>query len=151
MNCKVTTSSSENGCDSNEVISPHVSFSIKQEDIKEEGAAESKSILNIEAEEEIKYFECKKCSFREKYEYFGRQPPFITTVFFLEDYFYIEDPFIAPKQGAYIVLGGHCTKCKICVCKDPKCSFYYEKTYCISCAKDIQLPNSIMAKIQKIA
>jgi len=84
---------------------------------------------------ELQYFECSVCTLREKYEYFGKAAPFLKRFVLLEDSYVIEDPFVAPKQGEALILGSHCNMCSKMVCKDPSCSIYYNRTFCINCAK----------------
>ncbi|KAG5891248.1 hypothetical protein JTB14_004362 [Gonioctena quinquepunctata] len=85
--------------------------------------------------EEVKYFQCSTCIFKEKYEYFGSNPSLVKNYILLEDAYVIEDPFTAPKQGKIIILGSHCIVCRKAVCKDANCSIYFDGSYCIECAK----------------
>lgn len=101
--------------------------------------------------EEIKYFLCTICGLREKYDYFGKEPPFTKMLKLVDDCYVIEDPFLPPKQGQFIILGAHCTTCSKSVCKDIKCSFYYERMYCLKCAKETKtFPQSVLEKLKKI-
>lgn len=101
---------------------------------------------------EIKCFECSLCNLREKYDYFGNNPPF-TREYRLEEHAYIiEDPFLPPKRGEFLVLGSHCIKCGSSVCKDTQCSFYFGGTYCMKCAKENQknFPGAVQEKLNRI-
>ncbi|KAJ8952584.1 hypothetical protein NQ318_004131 [Aromia moschata] len=123
-------------------------------DVKTESAPTdiSKKEEDTNAAEEVKYFQCASCPFKEKYEYFGRNPTQLKNYILLEDAYLIEDPFQPPKQGKVIVLGAHCLKCKKGVCKDVNCSLYYGGTYCVQCAKNnIQcFPSVVQEKLNKI-
>lgn len=103
-------------------------------------------------EVEVKYFQCANCPLREKYEYFGKWPPFLKKFVLLEDSYVIEDPFEPAKQGEILVLGAHCIKCNNSVCKDTNCSMYYEGTYCIKCAKRhvATFPDNVREKLNRI-
>lgn len=106
---------------------------------------------NVDSEP-IKYFQCEICNLRERYEYFGNDPPFTKQYKLLENSYVIEDPFVPPKQNQFIILGTHCIKCTKSVCKDSSCSFYYNGTYCMQCAKincDM-FPPSVQEKINRI-
>ncbi|CAH0550220.1 unnamed protein product [Brassicogethes aeneus] len=124
-----------------------MSYFINEESIKTEKPEKKR-----ENEVDIKYFHCALCGLHEKFEYFGVDPPFVKKYKLLEDTYLVEDPFLPPKQGEMLQLGAHCTKCKKCVCKDPSCSFYYEGTYCIICAKENMkmFPDVVKDKLNKI-
>lgn len=102
--------------------------------------------------DEDKKFQCFSCTFQQKYEYFGRNPPETSKYILLEDAYVMENPFLPPKQGKFIILGAHCVKCKKAVCKNANCSVFYEGTYCIKCAKaQLEIfPVSVREKIKKI-
>ncbi|XP_056636802.1 cysteine-rich DPF motif domain-containing protein 1 [Diorhabda sublineata] len=124
---------------------------------KNEGGPSTSGTFKTEAGsttemEEPQYFQCFSCSFRTPYEYFGRNPSCFKNYLLLEDSYTIEDPFSPPKQGKIIILGAHCIKCRKAVCKDNKCSFYFEGTLCLKCAKqDIKnFPISVREKLNKI-
>lgn len=99
-----------------------------------------------------KYFQCNKCQLREQYDYFGFEPPFLKKCKLLEEAYVIEDPFTAPKQNEILILGSHCIKCQKTVCKDTECSFYFNGTFCIPCAKldSKTFPRSVQEKLNKI-
>lgn len=101
---------------------------------------------------DIKYFDCSLCGLHEQFSYFGIDPPFFRKYRLTENTYVIEDPFMPPKQGEILMLGSHCIKCNKTVCKDQNCSFYYDGTYCIHCAKaDIKLfPETVKDKLNKI-
>ncbi|KAK5649132.1 hypothetical protein RI129_004024 [Pyrocoelia pectoralis] len=103
-------------------------------------------------EEEKLYFSCTLCNLHERYDYFGKSPEFVHNYKFKEDSYIIEDPFSPPKRGEYLVLGSHCIKCKISVCKDNNCSFYFDGTYCIKCAKSCkyEFPKVVQEKLNRI-
>ncbi|KAJ8971293.1 hypothetical protein NQ314_000770 [Rhamnusium bicolor] len=102
--------------------------------------------------EEIQYFQCSSCIFKEKYEYFGSNPPQVKNYILLEDAYVIEDPFLPPKQGKIVILGAHCVKCRKSVCKDVNCSLYFDGTYCIECAKENikSFPPSVQEKLNRV-
>ncbi|KAF2901387.1 hypothetical protein ILUMI_04798 [Ignelater luminosus] len=105
-----------------------------------------------ESKPEIKYFKCCVCILNEKYEYFGKSPPWVRDYKLEEDAYIIEDPFLPPKRGEFLILGAHCVKCGLAVCKDTNCSFYYIGTYCIKCAKQCskEFPNAVQEKLNRI-
>lgn len=112
-----------------------------------------KSDPYLEAEKPtIKYFQCSSCSLKEKYEYFGKSPPFVRNYKLEEDSYVIEDPFLSPNRGEFLIIGAHCIKCNKAVCKDANCSFYFSGTFCIKCAKDDlnQFPNVVQEKLNRI-
>lgn len=80
-------------------------------------------------------FKCALCNLNEKFEYFGRNPPFLKNYQLLEDAYVIVDPFHPPNQNQILILGSYCIHCKKMVCKDMHCSIYFEGTHCIKCAK----------------
>lgn len=100
----------------------------------------------------IQYFHCSICNLKEKFDYFGCNPPFVKHYKLLENAYCVEDPFSPPKQGEVLVLGSHCEKCNCSVCKDSNCSFYYAGTYCIKCAKDNSktFPSAVQEKLNRI-
>lgn len=115
---------------------------------------EKKPDISTETEKPVyKYFQCSICLLKEKYEYFGTNPPYTKIYKLLEDSYCIEDPFVPPKQGQFIVLGAHCIKCRNSVCKDTNCSFYFGGTYCIKCAKCHAgtFPEVVREKLNRIA
>lgn len=99
-----------------------------------------------------RYFECEYCAFKEKYDYFGLEPPFFKKYELKEEAYVIEDPFIPTKQGDIIILGARCIHCLKNVCKDVSCSFYFNGTYCITCAKRNHetFPLTVQQKLSKI-
>lgn len=101
---------------------------------------------------EIQYFQCTSCNFREKFDYFGREPPFLKNYKLLEDAYVIEDPFLAAKQGRIIILGSYCIQCTRMVCKDINCSMFFKNTFCIHCAKKclVRFPQGIQEKLNRI-
>lgn len=98
------------------------------------------------------YFQCSYCPLNEKFEYFGDDPSFAKAYKLLENSYVIEDPFLPPKQGQFIILGAHCIKCNKTVCKDSNCSFYFDGTYCIKCAKysSKTFPHVVQEKLNRI-
>ncbi|KAL3286897.1 hypothetical protein HHI36_001384 [Cryptolaemus montrouzieri] len=105
-----------------------------------------------EKDQVVKYFQCEHCNLKEKYEYFGFEPPFFKKYKLREESYITEDPFLPPKEGEIIILGAHCIRCKKSMCKDIKCSFYFNGTYCIPCAKLSinSFPQSVQDKLNKI-
>lgn len=110
------------------------------------------SVKEEEVKEEIKYFECSSCTLKEKYEYFGNSPPYAKDYKLKENAYVIEDPFIPPKRGQFLVLGSHCTKCNKVVCKNTGCSIFFCATYCIKCAKEQShsFPTQVQEKLNRI-
>lgn len=114
------------------------------DDAAEIARLESESMPAAELEENDERvaqieFHCTSCQMRELVHYYGREPPFALGVKFREDNFVMRDPFQAApprwqsKPEFYIALGVKCSCCEKIVCKDPTCSFYYTKTYCLPC------------------
>jgi hypothetical protein len=132
---------------------PVASTSQKPQNISTEEATEKSSQpIKSETKVEVKYFQCEICALRESYDYFGNDPPFVKQYKFLENAYVIEDPFVPPKQGEFIILGTQCIKCGKNVCKDTNCSFYYDGTYCIYCAKNYSntFPQNVQEKLKRI-
>jgi hypothetical protein len=102
-------------------------------------------------------FLCRECSMSELVHYFGKKPPFVRNVEFLEDAYIMKDPFSAPpaRNGKrsfteyFLVIGSNCKICESPVCKD--CSVFYSNTFCIHCAYAhvSQFPVEIQSKIRK--
>ncbi|KAL1513609.1 hypothetical protein ABEB36_003000 [Hypothenemus hampei] len=116
--------------------------------VKSEVKEEKEDTLTVEA----KYFECTLCGLKERYEYFGKEPPFQKSFILLEDCYVIEDPFLPPKQGHSLILGSNCNSCTKPICKDGNCSVYYNGSFCIKCAKISinKFPNAVQEKLNKI-
>lgn len=120
--------------------------------------SESKKELPKHEEEAEKIqFLCRECKLSELVDYFGKKPPFVKNIEFLEDTFIMKDPFSAPpsRQGSrsftefFISIGSNCVMCVHTVCKD--CSIFYDSTFCFKCAYE-QLPRfplEIQSKIRK--
>lgn len=103
-------------------------------------------------------FKCTNCDFHEEYDYLGRQPPFANKIKFNEPSYVMKDPFAAAPEHAkttnseyFIALGANCTKCERPICRGQDCSFYYLKTYCLSCAGGIVnvFPLEVQSKIKR--
>ncbi|KAI4467096.1 cysteine-rich pdf motif domain-containing protein 1 [Holotrichia oblita] len=132
------------------------------ETIKQEQLEETASETNIKIEDDktqpkpeivkLPSFQCAICQLNEKYDYFGMNPPYMRHYLLLEDSYTIEDPFLPPKQGEFIILGANCIKCRKSVCKDQECSIYFDGTICLKCAKDCMsiFPTALQDKINKI-
>lgn len=99
----------------------------------------------------IQYFQCSSCSLKEKFDYFGDQPPKMKHFRYNENCYVMVDPFVPPNRE-YLVLGSHCIKCNKTVCRDTSCSFYFDGTYCVDCAKECsdKFPKVVQDKISKI-
>ncbi|XP_022911884.2 cysteine-rich DPF motif domain-containing protein 1 [Onthophagus taurus] len=127
---------------------------VKLEDIKEEDDPKlsNTDLEKVEKPKERLYFQCSLCSMREECDYFGMNPPFTNKYLLKEDVYILEDPFVPPKTGQFIILGSVCVKCKKGVCKDGECSLYFDGTFCMKCAKDSlsSFPKPIQDKINKI-
>ncbi|KAK9873987.1 hypothetical protein WA026_002335 [Henosepilachna vigintioctopunctata] len=121
-------------------------------DTKDSKEEPEKYDLKGETEEKSKYFECENCNLKVKYDYFGLEPPFLTKYKLKEESFVMKDPFTSVKKGEILILGANCIKCKKCVCKDPNCSFYFNGTYCVVCAKSCisSFPLNVQEKLNKI-
>lgn len=71
----------------------------------------------------------------------------------------MKDPFAAAPEHAkttnsefFIALGANCTRCDRAICRGQECSFYYLKTYCLSCAGGGMVnafPLEVQSKIRK--
>lgn len=104
-------------------------------------------------------FKCDNCSLNERCDYFGTNPPFAKKIYFSEKCYVMKDPFspapshLTNKSNSeyFIVIGSHCSICNNLVCKGTECSFYYSKTFCLSCAKNNlkEFPLEIQTKIRK--
>lgn len=106
-------------------------------------------------------FKCENCQMEEWCDYFGKEPPFVNRIKFLEDCYTMRDIFSPPpppsskgsrsKAEYFFVLGAHCIECNKVVCKDLGCSVFYGKTYCLNCAeiKVKKFPLEIQTKIKK--
>lgn len=138
---KITVSTTTTQLEDNKTKDPEGNETEKSEDKEEE-----------DSKPEIKCFECSLCNLREKYDYFGNNPPFSREYRLEEHAYIIEDPFLPPKRGEFLVLGSHCIKCGSGVCKDTQCSFYFGGTYCMKCAKENQkkFPGAVQEKLNRI-
>lgn len=129
------------------VVYRGVSFAMgstgKTEDVKD---------IDLVEKGEIQYFQCENCAFRKTYDYFGFEPPFFKKYRLKEESYVIEDPFLPSKMGEIIILGARCINCSKDVCKDINCSFYFNGTYCIPCAKmnSHTFPSIVKDKLDKI-
>lgn len=99
------------------------------------------------------YFKCTTCPFKEKFIYFGKQPPNMKYFMYTERFYVMVDPFVPPNKNEYLILGTHCKICGKMVCRDTACSFYFDGTYCIKCAKEniSKFPEAIQDKLNKIS
>ncbi len=102
---------------------------------------DEKSKVDDEDEQPKPQFKCQNCDLQEEYDYFGKRPPFANKITFNENCYVMKDPFSpAPEQEKstnseyFIALGADCAKCNGPICRGPECSFYYLKSYCLSCA-----------------
>lgn len=98
-------------------------------------------------------FKCTQCFLEEKCDYFGDDPSFARCYKLLERSYVMKDPFSDPKFGNFIIIGSPCIKCNSTVCKDINCSFYYNGTYCLQCAKSYchTFPVVLQEKINKMS
>lgn len=108
--------------------------------------------LEIKSKRAVQYFQCSTCSLKEKFDYFGDQPPKMKRFRYAEHCYLMVDPFVPPNRGEYLVLGAHCVMCNRTVCRDTCCSFYFGGTHCIKCAKAniAQFPKVVQEKLNKI-
>ncbi|KAF5271111.1 hypothetical protein FQA39_LY08249 [Lamprigera yunnana] len=125
---------------------------VMEKEIHNTEAKEEKETTEASEATEPQYFQCSICSLKEKYEYFGKSPEFVYSYKLKEDSYIIEDPFLPPRNREYLVLGSHCIKCTRPVCKDSNCSFYFDATYCIRCAKGTEekFPKPLREKLNRI-
>ncbi|XP_022238473.1 cysteine-rich DPF motif domain-containing protein 1-like isoform X1 [Limulus polyphemus] len=95
-------------------------------------------------------FTCYMCGMTETFHYFGKRPPFLKSILFLEDVYLAKDPFSPAGEGIFLLLGGHCSLCKNIVCQAEECSIYFSKRFCLSCAKDnsLQFPPELRKAIK---
>lgn len=120
-------------------------------DVKPEESENVPNLITKNANE-LQYFECILCGLREKYDYFGKLPPYQKHLLLQEDSYVIEDPFIPPKQEEILILGAHCIMCRRMVCKDANCSIFYNGTLCIDCTKSkrFDFPKVVQDKLNRI-
>lgn len=121
--------------------------------------SESKKEQSKEEVEEVEkiQFLCHECKLSELVDYFGKKPPFVKNMEFLEDTFIMKDPFSAPPSRLgtrsfteyFISIGSNCVMCSFTVCKD--CSIFYDSTFCFKCAYEqvTRFPLEIQSKIRK--
>ena len=117
----------------------------------------TKSKPNEQIEDEKIQFLCKECGMSELVHYYGKSPPFVKNIEFLEDCYVMKDPFSVPpsRHGKrsfteyFINIGSNCIFCSESFCKD--CSIFYSSTFCFRCAyeKVSQFPLEIQSKIRK--
>lgn len=124
-----------------------------------QSSEDTKPAIKQEAQKEtetkkkpVQYFHCSTCHLREKFDYYGNQPPKMKHFKFSENCYVMVDPFVPPKEGEYIVLGAHCVTCNRTVCKEAGCSFYFGGTYCVRCAKECtsKFPKTVQERVNKI-
>lgn len=129
----------------------HDALANKQHDTTSKQQKEEEEIPKIQ-------FKCGNCSFLEECDYFGKKPPFANKIKFNENCYVMKDPFAPSPEHAkttnsefFIELGAHCAKCERTVCRGQDCSFYYLKTYCLSCASSFvkMFPLEVQSKIKK--
>lgn len=108
-------------------------------------------------------FTCTSCNLTENCEEKlekGKSPSFVKNILVTEDVYVMKDPFNPPPTGYeckkslseyFLILGADCCTCGKPVCKDPKCSFFYAATYCLSCCAQriADFPLEIQSKIRK--
>lgn len=104
-------------------------------------------------------FKCQNCDLHEEYDYFGQRPPFASRIKFNENCYVMKDPFSpAPEQEKttnceyFIALGADCAECNRPICRGQECSFYYLKSYCLTCLSGgimSRFPLEVQTKIRK--
>lgn len=94
-------------------------------------------------------FACSFCPLKEHYDYKGSRPPFARQLIYLEECYFMKDPFSLPNRGEVLVLGGDCSMCGHAVCLG--CSIFYTKRFCPNCATSNtqNLPIQLHGKIFK--
>lgn len=117
----------------------------------------SKTQQQDQVEEDKIQFMCKECKMSELVHYFGKTPPFVKNIEFLEEAYIMKDPFTVPptRHGKrsfteyFINIGANCALCEDSFCKD--CSIFFNSTFCYRCAyeKVTQFPLEIQSKIRK--
>lgn len=102
-------------------------------------------------------FECSCCHMLEMVHYFGKNPNFVHGLQFHEDTYVMRDPFVPPpprwksKAEYFIALGAKCCKCQRVVCRDSACSFYYTRTFCLDCGRELmnEFSTEAQSKLRK--
>lgn len=106
-----------------------------------------------------KFFKCYLCSLQARYEYYGTRPldRFLLknestqeklpqrkeNIILFEKSFVCDDPFSSLKSSNFLILGALCSQCDKMVCMSNECSFfYYNKRFCLSCAKIYMGPDT---------
>lgn len=131
---------------------PGTSTQLHEEDTKPQIKEECQSQTSEVKKKPVQYFHCSTCSLKEKFDYFGNKPSKMKRFRYAENCYVMVDPFVPPNKGEYLILGTHCIKCNRTVCRDTSCSFYFDGTYCISCAKECAntFPKAVQDKLSKI-
>lgn len=95
-------------------------------------------------------FRCHICGLEEHYDYFGQKPAFLKKIIFTEDSYIMRNPFTPPRQNDFLLLGSKCSCCHNPVCQFQKCSIFYSRRYCMTCAKECcdSFPGAIQNKIK---
>lgn len=94
-------------------------------------------------------FSCEACGLSAKFDYYGKQPPFVHHFSVTEDAYIMKDPFVDGKRC--IILGAHCSMCNKSVCVSNDCSIFYSKRLCATCVEKhlYDLPKEIQKEIAK--
>jgi hypothetical protein len=96
-------------------------------------------------------FVCSLCNLTEKYDYFGRKPPFCKAVVFVDDSYVMRDPFSSSRDNNanFLLLGSNCAVCSKPVCQE--CSLFFTRRICSICSKEKinLLPEELRKRINK--
>ena len=96
-----------------------------------------------------KQFECAQCKLLFKYNKYRKLTDVTTNLHFLEEVYYIINPFEGPASMP-LVLGSACSICKSTVCVSSSCSVFYTKRFCRSCVAKCPdcFPNEIIKDLK---
>lgn len=85
---------------------------------------------------EKKTFECSACHMSEKYDYFGKNPPFCKSIVFVDESYVMRDPFTSSSENNmnFLLLGSNCAICNSPVCQE--CSLFYTRRICSKCSQE---------------
>ncbi|KAG4067179.1 hypothetical protein HA402_000170 [Bradysia odoriphaga] len=129
-------------------------------ELEQSTSAQNDPKTKVQEEDDVPkpQFKCHNCDLNEEYDYFGKRPPFASRIQFNENCYVMKDPFSpAPEQEKttnseyFVTLGADCVKCSRPICRGQECSFYYSKSYCLSCAGGVlsSFPLEVQSKIRK--
>uniref|UniRef100_T2MAW4 Cysteine-rich DPF motif domain-containing protein 1 n=1 Tax=Hydra vulgaris TaxID=6087 RepID=T2MAW4_HYDVU len=79
-----------------------------------------------------KQFECTQCKLMFKYDKYCQLVNLTSNIFFLEEVYYINNPF-DNSVSIPLVLGANCSVCCCTICVSSSCSVFYTKRFCRNC------------------